>query len=61
MEKKLIEGKRYMWPSSNVPGSRWVNGLFTGEYKDNGNAILMTKDGETWSVPVDECQLVPKR
>ena len=62
MEKKLVEGKRYMWPSQpNKPGTRWVNGLFTGEYKSNGNAILITKDGERWSVPVDECQLIPKR
>lgn len=63
MKKELIEGKRYMWPSQpNKLGTRWVNGLFTGEYdKANGNAILMTKDGERWSVPKDECQIVPKR
>lgn len=63
MEKKLIEGKRYMWPSNpNIRGARWVNGLFTGEYDNvTKEAILVTKDGERWRVPVDECQLMPKR
>ena len=62
MEKKLIVGKRYTWPSSNAHGARWVNGLFTGEYdKANGNALLLTKNGERWSVPVEECQEMLKR
>ena len=62
-EKKLVEGKRYMWSSKpNVRGARWVNGLFTGEYdKANGNPILLTKNGERWSVPAEECVVVPKR
>ena len=62
MKKQLIAGKRYTWPTSNMRGARWVNGLFTGEYdKTNGNAILMTRDGERWNVPIDICQEMPKR
>jgi hypothetical protein len=60
---QLITGKRYMWPAKpQVRGTRWVNGLFTGEYDPaNGNAILVTTNGERWSVPVEECAIFPKR
>lgn len=54
MKKELVAGRRYMWPSSNAYGARMINGLFTGKYKDNGNAILMAQNGDEWSVPVDE-------
>ena len=50
---KLIKGKRYEWFINNVEDKK-KNGLFTGEYDEhNGNALLLTKSGETWSVPVE--------
>ena len=60
---QLIAGKRYMWPAKpQVHGTRWVNGLFTGEYDSvNGNAILMTANGERWSVPTEEIIHMPKK
>lgn len=54
---KLIKGKRYEWHINNVD-DRKKNGLFTGEYdKANGNAILMTRNGETWSVPAENLKI----
>ena len=61
MKKELIAGKRYMWPVDNRIGARVVNGLFTGERKDNGNVVLVTKDGEHWSVPEDVVMPMPKK
>ena len=56
----LIPGKRYKWLTV-IPGDKYRDGLFTGEYdKNNGNAILMTRNGETWSVPEKNCILVKK-
>ena len=47
----LIPGKRYKWLTV-IPSDKYRDGLFTGEYdKNNNNAILMTRNGETWSVP----------
>ena len=58
----LIQGKRYEWPVSNIPADGVKNGLFTGQYdKNNGNALLMTKNGETWSVPEHDCTLIKIR
>lgn len=38
------------------------NGLFTGNYdKNNGNALFMTKNGDTWSIPEKDCVLVKNR
>ena len=54
---KLIPGKRYEWYINNVD-NRKKNGLFTGEYdKKNGNALLMTRNGEMWSIPVKDLQI----
>ncbi len=48
-----VKGKRYEWYINNYD-DRKKNGLFTGEYdKNNGNAILLTKNGETWSICVE--------
>lgn len=47
---KLTAGKRY-WFYINNYDNRCKSGLFTGEYDEhNGNALLMTKDGEQWSI-----------
>ena len=51
---ELIQGKRYEWYINNYEDKK-KNGLFTGEYdKENGNAILLTRNGERWSIPVEE-------
>lgn len=58
----LIPGKRYEWPISNIPADGKRNGLFIGIYdKNNGNALLMTKNGDTWSIPEEDCVLVKNR
>lgn len=46
---KLITGKRYWWYINNYENKK-KSGLFTGVFADNGNAILITKNGETWSI-----------
>lgn len=52
-----IRGKRYQFPLNNYD-NRSKSGLFTGEYdKKNGNAILLTKSGERWSIPIHD--LIP--
>ena len=49
--KKITKGKRYWWYINNYE-NKIKSGLFTGEYdKKNGNAILLTKSGECWSIP----------
>ena len=50
-EMELKAGKLYSFPLTIPSDGREKEGLFTGEYADNGNAILMTKNGERWSVP----------
>ena len=50
---ELIKGKRYEWHMNNYNNKK-TDGLFTGKYEDNGNAILLTRNGEQWSVPVEE-------
>lgn len=50
---RLTKGKRYTWYINNYE-NKIKSGLFTGEFdKNNGNAILMTKNGETWSIPIE--------
>ena len=56
----LIKGKRYEWPVQSPFDGRMKNGLFTGEYAKNGNALFMTKRGEVWSVPEQDCSLKKK-
>lgn len=52
--KKMITGKRYWWYINNYE-NKIKSGLFTGEYdKINNNAILLTKNGEHWSIPVKD-------
>lgn len=60
LKKELIAGKRYQWPDV-IPGGRMINGLFTGEYKENGNAVLQCRNGDTWEVPPQNCELMPKK
>ena len=50
---KLIKGKRYNWYINNYE-NKTKNGLFTGDFDKNNNAILMTKNGEVWSIPVKD-------
>lgn len=51
---RLTKGKRYTWYINNYE-NKIKSGLFTGEFdKNNGNAILMTKNGETWSIPIED-------
>jgi hypothetical protein len=48
---ELIAGKRYWWYINNAEDKK-KDGLFTGEYYKNGNAKLLTRNGEEWSIPV---------
>lgn len=48
----LIPGKRYEWYINDREDKK-QSGLFTGEYEKNGNALLTTREGEEWSVPVE--------
>lgn len=50
---KLEKGKRYVWRINDYE-DKTKDGLFTGEFDANGNAILMTRSGEEWSVPAEE-------
>ena len=56
---KLIKGKRYEWYINNYEDKK-KNGLFTGEYYKNGNAKLLTRNGEEWSIPVEDLKIVSK-
>lgn len=57
---KLIKGKRYEWFLNNVEDKK-KNGLFTGNYDEkNGNALLLTKNGELWSVPAENLSQISK-
>lgn len=50
---QITKGKRYTWYLNNYE-DKIKSGLFTGKFdKNNGNAILMTKEGETWSIPLE--------
>lgn len=53
---ELIIGKRYEWHINNVENKK-KDGLFTGEYYKNGNAKLLTRSGEEWSVPVKDLKI----
>lgn len=55
--EKLIKGKRYEWYINNYD-NRKKDGLFTGKYDENGNAILSTRNGDDWSIPVEHLKLV---
>ena len=49
---KLKKGKRYTWYVNNYE-NKMKNGLFTGDFdKKNNNSILITKNGEVWSIPI---------
>ena len=51
---QITKGKRYTWYINNYEDKK-KSGLFTGSFdKNNGNAILMTKNGETWSIPLEK-------
>lgn len=56
--KKIIKGKRYWWYINNYEKKK-KTGLFIGSFNENnGNAFLMTKNGETWSVPIEDLEEV---
>ena len=49
--KKIIKGKKYWWYINNYE-NKIKSGLYTGRYDmNNSNALLLTKNGEYWSVP----------
>lgn len=49
--RKIIKGKRYWWYINNYE-NKIKSGLYTGRYDmNNSNALLLTKNGEYWSVP----------
>jgi hypothetical protein len=56
MKSVLILGKRYEWYINNID-DRKKDGLFTGEFYKNGNAKLLTRNGEEWSIPVEDLKL----
>ncbi len=57
---RITKGKRYTWYINNYE-DKIKSGLFTGNFdKNNGNAILMTKEGETWSIPLQDLREVNK-
>ena len=56
----LKTGKRYEWYINNYENKK-KNGLFTGKYETNGNAILITKNGEQWSVPEEDLIIKNRR
>lgn len=65
---KLIPGKRYEWciyghinPNDVTDPKFLRNGLFTGEYEKNGNALLTTREGGKWSIPVEELRKYTKK
>lgn len=49
----LVAGKRYYFPINNY-GGVLKSGLFTGRFDVNASAILMTREGEMWSIPVKD-------
>ena len=53
---KLIEGQRYEWCIGKVKDGKklYQNGLFTGEYLPNGQAIFAGKDGMDWAMNPDK-------
>jgi hypothetical protein len=58
--KEIIKGKRYWWYINNHEKKK-KTGLFTGSFdENNGNVILMTKNGETWSIPIKDLKEVKK-
>ena len=57
---KLEIGKRYSFPLTIPFDGRKKDGLFTGEYESNGNAILITRSGERWQVPEENCTRIKK-
>ena len=58
---QITKGKRYTWYINNFEDTM-KDGIFTGDFdKDNGNAILITKDGATWSIPLQELREVNKK
>lgn len=56
---RITKGKRYTWYINNYE-NKTKSGLFTGNFDKNGNAILMTKEGETWSIPLQDLREVNK-
>ena len=51
---QITKGKKYSWYIDNYE-NKTKNGLFTGDFdKNNGNAILTTEEGKTWSIPLKD-------
>lgn len=57
---KLIKGKRYEWPVTLPSDGRYVNGLFTGRFRENGNAVFLTRSNQIWSVSAQNCKIYRK-
>ena len=49
----MKQGKRY-WFYINNWEPKIKSGLFTGEYNANGHAVLVTKTGERWAIPIKD-------
>ena len=47
--KELVKSKRYWFTNYNIIYS----GLFTGEYTNGGHAILIRRNGDLWSISID--------
>ena len=61
---QITKGKRYTWHINHINNyeDKMKDGFFTGDFdKNNGNAILMTKEGEFWSIPLQELREVNKK
>lgn len=56
---KLEIGKRYWFYPTNYKKTI-RSGLFTGEYAKNGSAIIIEKNGSTWSIPKGQLFLKPE-
>lgn len=64
----IEQGKRYVFHTSTYGGtnspkedSHEVSALFTGEYdKDNRNALLIDKNGVSWSISEKDLRLYQK-
>ena len=47
--KELVKSKRYWFANYNIIYS----GLFTGEHTKGGHAILIRRNGDLWSISID--------
>ena len=55
-DSKLVPGVRYEWNVSGI----LRNALFTGEFDNNGSALLTDRSGATWGIPAEELRPAKK-